>query len=79
MDEYCDTLHFERGEKQGKQTYPKGGEYNMSTRQPDFGDLGLKIGDEIICTPNNETYTVTSGAGVPDNGYLLVSGADEFD
>ena len=32
MVEYCDTLHIERGEKQGIQSIPKGGNYIMSTR-----------------------------------------------
>ncbi len=37
-----------------------------------FGDLGLKIGDEITFIKDNKKFIVSSGNGTPDNGGTLV-------
>ncbi|MBS3810108.1 MAG: hypothetical protein KGY38_08145 [Desulfobacterales bacterium] len=38
----------------------------------DFGDIGLKIGDEIVFKENKQVLVVGSGRGIPGNGGSLV-------
>lgn len=43
------------------------------TQKIDFGDVGVKIGDEIVLTQRPDVEIVVgSGAGVPGNGGTLV-------
>ncbi len=42
----------------------------------DFGDIGLKIGDEIVLDKTGARFMVASGSGEAGNGGTLVSSAD---
>ena len=46
-------------------------------RELDFGDIGVKIGDEIVFTKTSQKFIVASGKGIPSNGGTLVGYPDE--
>lgn len=46
-------------------------------KEIDFGDIGIKIGDEIVFIPSDEVFNVCSGDGTPGNGGTLISKKDD--